>query len=251
MNVNDSKKQAITIFAGCWIISSAISGCALTKLQQLSEVPKPTPTTAASPTVALTPSVTPSASNMPGVQQWLTVLKGESAHGLTFTTDGKLLYQGKVLLTEIPVSYANNGDITYAQRLIISAPSPSDRFNVVKACEGTMNESGLCWSVFLIDRGVETAKKVDIAKYGGQNWVKWSGDERYALFAESMEGVTFFVALDLQTRESKLFEQTSATADLSSFKWIDDRTFQINIFCSDSANCTQPFRGNITNLFTQ
>ena len=248
MNMSGSKKQAITFFAGCWIISSAISGCAITRTQKRSEVPTPTPTTASSPN----PSATPSAPNTPGVQQWATILKGESVNGLTFTTGGKLLYQDKVLLTEIPVSYVSNGDVTDAQRLIISDSSPSGRFNVVKACEGTTNESGLCWSVFLVDRQLETAKKISIAKYGGQNWVQWSEDERYAVFAESMEGVTFFVVLDLQTGESKMFEQTSATADLSSFKWIDDRTFQANISCSDLANCTeQPFRGNITTLFAQ
>lgn len=199
-----------------------------------------------------TPADSPALPKMAGVQEWAEIVKGGSVQGLTFSNDGKLLYQGKVLLTEIPVSYASNGDITYAQRLIISDPSPSGRFNIVKACEGTTNESGLCWSVYLVDRQAETARKVDIAKYGGLNWVQWTGDEQYALFAESMEGVSWFVALDLQTRESKMFEQTAATADLSSFKWTGERTFEANLVCSEGTNCTNPpFRGNISTLFTQ
>jgi hypothetical protein len=39
-------------------------------------------------------------------------LKGESVQGLTFSNNGKLLYQDKVLLPEIPVSYVSNGDIS-------------------------------------------------------------------------------------------------------------------------------------------
>ena len=243
MTVTYSTKQSlISLFVGCLILSSAIAGCAKANTQQATT---PTPAATASSPTPTTPAI-------PGVQQWTTILKSKSAQGLSFTADGQLLYQGKVLLTKIPVSYVSDGNVTYAQRLIVSDPSPSSRFNIVKACEGTTNESGLCWSVFLVDRQSATAKKIDIAKYGGQNWVQWSADERYALFAESTEGITFFVALDLQTRESKMFEQTSATADLSSFTWLDDRTFQAKIFCGDRADCTEaPFRGNIFTLFTQ
>lgn len=240
MNFNSSKQRSITFLIGCWIISSAIAGCATT---QQPEVVASTPVLTTTSPTALEISDTP---------QWSTILKGESVHGLTLTTDGKLLAQNKVLLTEVPVSYVSNGDIKYAQRLIVSEPSPSGRFNVVKACEGTTDESGLCWSVFLVNHQSKTAKKVDIAKYGGQNWVQWSADENYAVFAESMEGVSWFVVLNLQTGESKLFEQTSATADLNSFKWIGDRTFQANILCGNQVNCTETlFRGDITTLFTE
>lgn len=243
MTVTYSTKQSlISLFVVYLILSSVIAGCAKANTQQAT-----TPTTAATAS-----SPTPTAPTIPGVQQWKTILKGEAAHGLTFTANGQLLYQDKVLLSEIPVSYVSDGNVTYAQRLIVSDPSPSGRFNVVKACEGTTNESGLCWSVFLVDHQSATAKKIGIAKYGGQNWVQWSADERYAVFAESMEGVTWFVALDLQTGESKLFDHTAAVADLSSFTWVSDRTFQANISCGDRANCTKSqFRGNIPTLFTK
>lgn len=67
-----------------------------------------------------------------------------------------------------------------------------------------------------------------------------------------MEGVAWFVALDLQSKEAKMFEQTAATVDLSSFAWIDDRTFEANILCGDRPECTEsPFRGNISTLFAQ
>jgi hypothetical protein len=250
MNFNCSKRQFIACVIGCWMMSSAIAGCISTKSQSLSQVSSPSPETVDAST--LTSAASPALPKMVGVQEWAETLKGESAQGLTFTEDGRLLYQDNVLLTEIPVSYGSNGDITYAQRLIVSDTSPSGRFNIVKACEGTTTESGLCWSVFLVDRQAQTAQKIDIAKYGGLNWVQWTVDERYALFVEAMEGVSWFVALDLQAGKSKMFEQTAATADLSSFKWIDNRTFKANLLCQDGANCTEPpFRGNISTLFSQ
>lgn len=67
-----------------------------------------------------------------------------------------------------------------------------------------------------------------------------------------MEDVTWFVVLNLQTGDSKLFDHTAAVADWSSFTWLDDHTFQANIVCGDRADCTEaPFRGNISTLFTQ
>jgi hypothetical protein len=186
------------------------------------------------------------------MQQWTTLLKGKSAQDLTFTQDGQLVYEGKPLLNKIPVSYISDGNVTYAQRLIVSNPSSSGRFSIVKACEETTNESGLCWAVFLIDRQDQQAQKISIAKYGGQEWVQWSNDERYAVFTESMEGSTWFLVLDLQSGETKTIDNyTPAIADLASFKWTSDRTFQVNFSCSGQATCKAPFKGDITALFTK
>lgn len=67
-----------------------------------------------------------------------------------------------------------------------------------------------------------------------------------------MEGVSWFVVLDVQTKETRMFEQTAETADLASFKWIDDRTFVANMLCGDRTDCPKSqFRGNISQLFTK
>jgi hypothetical protein len=114
-----TKQSLISIFVGCLILSRAIAGCARANTQQA--------TTSIPAVTESSPTLTAPA--IPGVQQWTTILKGEAAHGLTFTTDGQLLYQGKVLLKKIPVSYVSDGNVTYAQQLIVSNPSPSSRFN--------------------------------------------------------------------------------------------------------------------------
>lgn len=232
------------------MFSGAIAGCSRSTTEPRTEA-SPTPTTLTESTPTTSPSSAIPA--LKGVQQWTPVKKGDSAGDLSFTTDGKLLYQGKTLLNEVPVSYGSDGTVTYAGHLLLSDPSPSGRFRVVKACERSINESGLCWSVFLVDRQAQTAQKIDVAKYGGQNWVQWSADERYAVFAESMEGVTWFVVLDSQTGKTKMFDQTATTADLSSFTWEGDRTFQAKLFCGEGAgaSCTESqFRGDITALFS-
>jgi Tol biopolymer transport system component len=129
------------------------------------------------------------------------------------------VYEGELLLNEILVSYISDGNVVYAQRLLVSGSSPSGRFTIVKACEEITNESGLCWAVFLIDRQDQQAQKIGIAKYGGQEWVQWSNDERYAVFTESMEGSTWFLVLDLQSGETKTIDDyTLAIADLDSFR---------------------------------
>lgn len=175
------KKQAsIALLASCLMLDCAIAGCTKTELPGNAR-PQTTP-----PAVVASPAT----SKDLGVQRWATILKGDSLQDLTFTNDGKLLYQNNVLLKKVPVSYVSNGNVTYAQRLIVSDPSPLGRFKVIRACESPTNETGLCWAVFLLDRQLRTAKKIGIAKYGGQEWVKWTTDERYAVFAESMEGVT-------------------------------------------------------------
>ena len=129
------------------------------------------------------------------------------------------MYEGELLLNEILVSYISDGNVVYAQRLLVSVSSPSGRFTIVKACEEITNESGLCWAVFLIDRQDQQAQTIGIAKYGGQEWVQWSNDERYAVFTESMEGSTWFLVLDLQSGETKIIDDyTLAIADLDSFR---------------------------------
>jgi hypothetical protein len=49
-----------------------------------------------------------------------------------------------------------------AQRLVVSPASPSGWFNVVKGCDGK-----LCWAVWLIDRKLGKAEKIQIGKYDG------------------------------------------------------------------------------------
>lgn len=229
------------------MLSSAIVGCATPQQQSEATVPTPSPTVSTPP-----PAASPVAPSTPEVQQWTMILKGQSTQGLIFSNDGKLLYQGKTLLAEIPVTYISDGNVNYVQRLIVSPPSPSGRFNVVKGCEEPTDDAGLCWAVFLVDRQTQTAEKIDIAKYGGRNWVQWSADERYAVFAELLEGSTWFVVLDLQTQEGKMTEEITPVADLSSFRWLNDRTFEVKVSCGDRPDCTgSTFRGNITALFTR
>lgn len=190
-----------------------------------------------------------SQSTFPQTPAWTTILAGESAEGLTFTEAGTLLYQGQVLLSQIPVSYGSDGTITYAKRLIVSAASPTNRFSIVKACESATSESGLCWALYLVDRQSGSAQRLEVAKYGGRDWVQWSADPRYAIMAEQMEASTWFIAIDLQTGQSRQFDPIPAIVDLASFTWTGDRSFEVDVPC-DRSPCPQ-FRGEIETLFVQ
>lgn len=185
----------------------------------------------------------PSPNLSPKLQEWSQILPGEAAYNLEFTANAKLAYQGKILLDSIPVSYSDDGSVTTAKRLIVSSPSPSGNFSFVKACEESTPEFGLCWSVYLINRDRATAQKVAIGKYGGREWVQWSDDEHYAVLVEQSDGANWFVAVDLATGESKLFEEIQSIVYLDNFKWLDQHRFQVQL------NDSSSFKGDINVLF--
>ncbi|MGG6294757.1 hypothetical protein ACQ4M4_10055 [Leptolyngbya sp. AN02str] len=229
-----------------WMPLSLI--CSGLVLGGCSQVQSPSNAPAVSPSPSVSAASTPSDED---ASPWVAIAPGEMAYSLTFTQDGQLQMgdaADTVLLEEIPVSYSSDNTVSYAQQLIVSPPSPSAQYQIVKACDS----AGLCWAVYEIDRNAQTAQQVAIAKYGGLEWVQWSADERYALFVESMEGSTWMVALDLETGRTALSDEIPMTVDVNSFEWTGDRAFQINAReCTDAA-CTEEaftYRNNIDELF--
>lgn len=186
------------------------------------------PSTSASESAVTSPAATtaPSESSSPS---WETVLPGEAANDLTFKEDGSLQHGDKALLDSIPVTYVSDGSAIYAKRLLVSNSSPSGNYNIVKGCEEAEPNSGLCWAVFLVDKAEGTAYPVTVGKYGGQDWVQWSSDDRYAVLVEMMEGSSWIYVVDLDTETSKNLGEMSANVDLNSFQWTGDRTFTINV----------------------
>jgi hypothetical protein len=158
---------------------------------------------------------------------WTTIRPGETIVDLAFTDNAELTLQDQVLLPEIPVTY-NSDDSgtpsTYAERLIVSPTSPSGRYTIVKACDDPNPGMGLCWAAYIIDRDEPLAQRISIGKYGGQDWLQWSPDERYAVFIETMEGTSWFVVLDLEIGESLVMEELPAEPTLSEMTWESDRT---------------------------
>lgn len=169
----------------------------------------------------------------PSEEEWTTIYPGEEAHGLKFTKDGALLYQGKLLLSKIPVSYVSDGTVKYAGRLIVSNPSPSGKFNFFKGCEQSADGSGsLCWAFYVVDKEKRKVKETQPGKYGPLQWVQWSKDERYVILAEQLEGASWLYALDLQTGNSKQVKDggwSCSNIDLNSFSWTSDRAFKVKL----------------------
>lgn len=183
-------------------------------------------------------------------QTWTQINRGQTAQELQLTQEGGLSYQGTTLLPTIPVSYSSDGSVTDALQLIVSPTSPSGRYNFFKACD----RDGMCWAVYLVDRTSKTAKKVDVAKYGGRDWVQWSTDERYALMAEQMEGSTWMVAVDLPAGKSAMSKELPFMADLASFQWTGDRTFTVQATPCKTDDCANPnpsYQANIEDWFTR
>ncbi len=241
----------------CLGLSVSLGACskpttnALNSSDRSSTISNSSPNPATVQPSANQPTSTPiSSSKAVGGQTWTQINRGQSAQELQLTEQGSLSYQGKVLLPTIPVSYSSDGSVTEALQLIVSPTSPSGRYNFFKACD----RDGLCWAVYLVDRTEKTAKKVDVAKYGGRDWVQWSADERYAVLAEQMEGATWMVAVELPTGTSAMSDELTFTADLASFKWTGDRTFTLQAAPCKTADCANPnpsYQANIEGWFTR
>lgn len=241
----------------------ATTGCTSNQVGETVTSPSlPDPALEATETPAqLTPAAsTPAAGlNAPlspavGTSAWTAILPGDAVDRLQFTTEGALVYQGTPLLAEIPVTYDSDGNRMLAKRLVVSPPSVSGRFSVVKGCEETTADAGLCWAVFLVDRTTPSATRINVGKYGGLDWVQWSADERYAVFVEQLEGAIWFVVVDTQTGEAKLFAQQPAPANLEGFTWISDRVFEVPLQSCEGETCSDqpaPFQGDIATLFAE
>lgn len=192
---------------------------------------------------------------IPGEEAWTTLSRGQEAYGLTFTKDGKLSYQGNVLLSSIPVTYRSDGKVFYADRLIVSPPSSSGNFHFFKGCEPP-EQGELCWALFFVDKQKGKADKTVAGKYSPLQWIQWTKDERYALLADNNERYWRLYAIDMQTGDSKQFEIGSRTVDLNSFLWISDRAFKVKVIdgsaSPDSQTGTEKsswFKGNIEDVF--
>ncbi|MDJ0706017.1 MAG: hypothetical protein QNJ46_22330 [Leptolyngbyaceae cyanobacterium MO_188.B28] len=180
-------------------------------------------------------------------QAWTEVLPGEEAYELMYTENGTLLYQGMVIVSEIRVSGS------YAKRLLISDSSPSGNYHLFQACD-RLGERSLCWAEFLVNKAENRAQQVSLSKYGVSHWVRWSEDEKYALFPYRSESSFTLRGLDLETGESSGYIDWFCNIDLNSFSWIDNRVFQIQVLdhgengwpCNDSPRW---FREDIAKLF--
>jgi hypothetical protein len=205
------------------------------------------------------PTTEVGAPSKPNAQGWVTLYPGEAADGLEFSKDGKLSLKGKVLVAKIGVTYSSDGQVSYAKRLIVSPPSPSGNFNLLRGCDGVTE--GLCWKFLLIDRQAGEAKETTVGKYGADDdWMQWSANERYLLMKGYTDGAAWLYAIDLQTAEGRALEFGQHELDLSSFTWVDEGTFQIKVnelhqskAAADGGNETADapfwFKGNLAALF--
>ncbi len=215
-----------------------------------------------SPSVTLSkasPTTEVSAPSKPNAQGWVTLYPGEAADGLEFSKDGKLSLKGKMLVAKIGVTYTSDGQVTYAKRLIVSPPSPSGNFNLLRGCDGVTD--GLCWKFFLIDRQAGEAKETTVGKYGAdEDWMQWSANERYLVMKGYTDGAAWLYAIDLLSAKGRALEFGQHELDLSSFTWVDEGTFQIKVnelrqgkAVADAGNETPDtpfwFKGNLAALF--
>jgi hypothetical protein len=250
-----SKRQGASIqpILACLLSGLALVGCSNSAVKESSADATPSVAESSIPADNSGAIASPDSQNNPesnsDAQDWQTILSNQTAYGLTFTENGELVDQGKVLLPELVVGYISDGSVTYAERLIVSHPSPSGNFHFVKACDDPDSGVGLCWSVYLVNKAEAKAQQVGIGKYGGAEWVQWSEDEQYAVMIEQHDGASWFVAINAETGETALSEELPPNVDITSFNWVDDRTFHVDF--RDCTTSTCEFTGNVEEILQQ
>jgi hypothetical protein len=73
-----------------------------------------------------------------GATPWIHLNRGQENDGYLLSHDGSLFYRGQMLAHNVPVSAVSSreGDQwIYAQSVLLSPKSPSDRFAILQACE--------------------------------------------------------------------------------------------------------------------
>ena len=234
-------------------LTATACSSSLTSSGQAGEEPSSITQTKVSPTKEV------DAPSKPNAQGWVTLYPGKAADGLEFSKDGKLSFKGKVLLEKIAVTYDSTGPVNYAKRLLVSPPSPSGNFNLLRGCDGETN--GLCWKFFLLDRVAGEAKETTVGKYGAdEDWMQWSQSDRYLVMKGYTDGAAWLYAIDLETADGRALEFGQHEFDLSRFTWVDAETFQIKVnklpqgasvaeTGNETTNAPFWFKGNLKALF--
>jgi hypothetical protein len=153
----------------------------------------------------------------------------------TLGDDGTLNYAGRTVARPLVVSYEDGGGARVpigAKQVVVFPPSPTGRFRVLQACDGT-GISALCWSVFAFDTKTGRLRQVDGGKYGPDRWQSWSPDGQRVVLASHGEGAAWLHVVDPASGKTRNFPGNKSkenwTIQPESLKWIGARSFTVTV----------------------
>jgi hypothetical protein len=190
---------------------------------------------ACSPSSHADQPATPDAAIGDCAQGFVVVTPEAAGCGFTLTTAGRLQQDGRTIADPLVVSYrqdASGNTPVPAGQVVLFPPSPSGRYRILQACEGTAADA-LCWKVFVFDRESGQLREAVAGKYGPDRWVSWSPDEQHAALVSRNEGASWVHAVEAASGQSVAFPDSASNENWQiqpeTLAWTGPRSFNVMV----------------------
>jgi len=137
----------------------------------------------------------------PPGEPWVELHPGMSAAGLSLTAPGKAALDGEPL--DVPLyggladgAASRASQVLPASAVRVSPLSPTGRYQILIA---DPDDGRSLRAPYLLDRGQRRLTRIDTGRFGPQQWVQWSGQERYALLVHADRDDESLWAVDLSS----------------------------------------------------
>ena len=155
--------------------------------------------------------------------------------GFTLSTAGKLQQDGRTVADPLVASYrqdASGNAAVAAGQVVLFPPSPSGRYRILQACEGT-GADAMCWKVFVFHREAGQLKEAVAGKYGPDRWVSWSADEQHAVLVSRNEGAAWIHVVKAASGKSVAFPDDASNENWQiqpeTLAWTGPRSFTVMV----------------------
>ena len=190
---------------------------------------------ACSPSSHADQPATPDAATGDCAQGFVVVTPEAPGCGFTLTSAGRLQQDGRTVADPLVVSYrqdASGNTPVVAGQVVLFPPSPSGRYRILQACEGTASDA-LCWKVFVFDRESGQLREAVAGKYGPDRWVSWSPDEQHAALVSRNEGASWVHAVEAASGQSVAFPDSASNENWQiqpeTLAWTGPRSFTVMV----------------------
>ena len=169
-------------------------------------------------------------------ESFLVLTKGDEQCGFLINENSEVLFNGRVLAKDLIASHSSDGTTIAAKLLLVYPASNSQNYYFVNSCEFQENEKGygLCWAPYIFNKKQWKLYGTYAGKYGPEEWIRWSHDDKFAIVYNRNEGAYWIHAINVNGGESYDYPQGRSRMNITkfakdSFKWTGPRSFVIDI----------------------
>lgn len=156
---------------------------------------------------------------------------GYSTCGFTLSENGELLMNGRIISSNLSVSFSSNDEVSNAKRALIYPDNFNSRYFIIQACD-----ADLCWSLWKFDKKHWQLTPTYAGKYGPDTWVQWAPDGNVAVMFNRNEGAYWLHSVYFPQAKRDFTSVQLDSLEPNSFRWLGDREFQIRGTVSNRDN---------------